>query len=209
MMGTLTVHRPQDAGVFPEDLPAIAASQEPGRHADRAAAQDARRGSRAAFCLLHDRYARVVYGVLLARVPKQDADDLVQEVFLIAWRKIGRLRNPDAVGPWLMKIARTISVRYHRRRRRTRELPDGVRSDEAAGGAGIVSEEAARVLGAIRALSPAYRETLLLRLVEGLTGPEIAARTGMTPGSVRVNLHRGMQALRRRLGAPAAPEPSP
>ena len=40
-----------------------------------------------------------------------------------------------------------------------------------------------------------------MRLVEGMTGPEIAARTGMTPGSVRVNLHRGMALLRGRLGA--------
>jgi DNA-binding NarL/FixJ family response regulator len=40
---------------------------------------------------------------------------------------------------------------------------------------------------------------LILRLAEGMTGPEIAARTGLTPGSVRVNLHRGMQQLREKL----------
>jgi RNA polymerase sigma-70 factor (ECF subfamily) len=55
---------------------------------------------------------------------------------------------------------------------------------------------AIKILDAIRSLPDAYRETLILRLVEGLTGPEIAARTGMTPGSVRVNLHRGMEQLR-------------
>jgi RNA polymerase sigma-70 factor (ECF subfamily) len=48
-------------------------------------------------------------------------------------------------------------------------------------------------------LSETYRETLILRLVEGMTGPEIAARTGMTHGSVRVNLHRGMEQLRAKL----------
>ena len=56
------------------------------------------------------------------------------------------------------------------------------------------------VLAAIRRLPEAYRETLVLRLVEGLTGPEIAERTGLQPGSVRVNLHRGMQMLRVALG---------
>ena len=56
------------------------------------------------------------------------------------------------------------------------------------------------VLAAIRRLPEAYRETLVLRLVEGMTGPEIAERTGLTPGSVRVNLHRGMQMLREALG---------
>jgi len=55
------------------------------------------------------------------------------------------------------------------------------------------------VLAAIQRLPEAYRETLVLRLVEGMTGPEIAERTGLTPGSVRVNLHRGMQMLREAL----------
>ena len=59
--------------------------------------------------------------------------------------------------------------------------------------------EAVRVLDAIRALPDAYAETLLMRLVEGMSGPEISERTGLTPGSVRVNLHRGMKLLRERL----------
>ena len=55
------------------------------------------------------------------------------------------------------------------------------------------------VLDAIKSLPDAYREPLILRLVEGMTGPEIARRTGLTPGSVRVNLHRGTQQLRAML----------
>ena len=51
----------------------------------------------------------------------------------------------------------------------------------------------------------AYRVTLILRLVEGFTGPEIAAQTGLTEGSVRVNLHRGMKQLRERLNQQVAP----
>ena len=53
----------------------------------------------------------------------------------------------------------------------------------------------------VRTLPDAYRETLVLRLVEGMTGPEIAKRTGLTPASVRVNLHRGMKQLRERLAS--------
>ena len=59
--------------------------------------------------------------------------------------------------------------------------------------------DALDVLEALRSLPEAYRETLTLRLVEGMTGPEIAARTGLTEGSVRVNLHRGMKQLKERL----------
>src|SRR5260370_18611328 len=60
-------------------------------------------------------------------------------------------------------------------------------------------EEAVIILGVVRGLPEAYREPLILRLVEGMTGPEIAARTGLTHGSVRVNLYRGMQLLRVKL----------
>jgi len=55
------------------------------------------------------------------------------------------------------------------------------------------------VLDVIRKLPDAYRETLLMRLVEGMSGLEIADRTGLSAGSVRVNLHRGMKLLREKL----------
>jgi len=64
-------------------------------------------------------------------------------------------------------------------------------------------QEAAMILGVVRGLPEAYREPLILRLVEGMTGPEIAARTGLTHGSVRVNLYRGMQMLREKLAESA------
>jgi RNA polymerase sigma-70 factor (ECF subfamily) len=60
--------------------------------------------------------------------------------------------------------------------------------------------EARQVLLAIQSLPEAYRETLLMRLCEGMSGPEIAEVTGLEPASVHVNLHRGMRLLRERLG---------
>jgi len=62
------------------------------------------------------------------------------------------------------------------------------------------AEDTFLVLDLIRKLPEAYRETLIFRLVEGMTGPEIAAKTGLTPESVRVNLCRGMKMLRELLG---------
>src|SRR5437660_125282 len=67
----------------------------------------------------------------------------------------------------------------------------------------IVEQEAAMTLAVLRTLPDTYRESLTLRLVEGMTGPEIAARMGLTHGSVRVNLHRGMQMLREKLAEKA------
>src|SRR5205085_12014580 len=91
-------------------------------------------------------------------------------------------------------IARNRAADFYRRSRQTEEL-----RDELAQGAGRPAE-AGEALEIIRSLPGAYRETLVLRLVEGMTGPEIAARTGLRPASVRVNLHRGMKLLRERLG---------
>jgi RNA polymerase sigma-70 factor (ECF subfamily) len=62
-----------------------------------------------------------------------------------------------------------------------------------------IETEAFAILEVVKGLPEAYRDTLLMRLVEGMTGAEIAERSGLTPASVRVNLHRGMKLLRERL----------
>ena len=170
----------------------------------------ARDGDRAAFGELYDRYTRMVHGMLLARVPPGDVDDLVHDVFLLALRRLPALRDTAAFGGWLAAIARNRAYDYHRRAKgdyaeRARDMTeDAVEETQGSTGPGASRTEALGVLAAIRALPEAYRETLILRLVEGMTGPEIAARTGLTPGSVRVNLCRGMQQLRERLGITAA-----
>ncbi|HEX6623728.1 MAG TPA: sigma-70 family RNA polymerase sigma factor [Pyrinomonadaceae bacterium] len=144
---------------------------------------------------LYAHYAPLVHGILLARVPYGEVGDLVQDVFLVAFKKIGSLRDRERFGPWVAMIARNRAVDFHRRARVTEEL-----SEELAQGPAPQRAEAEEVLEMIRALPEAYRETLVLRLVEGMTGTEIAERTGLRPDSVRVNLHRGMKQLRERLG---------
>jgi len=157
----------------------------------------ARDGDRTAFGLLYQRYARVVHGILLSRVPPDEADDLTQDVFLAAIRRLRTLREPAAFAGWLAAIARNRANDYYRRSPRHEELTEAV-ADTAAQDDRLQAEAHA-ALAAIRSLPDAYRETLILRLVEGLTGPEIAERTGLTHGSVRVNLSRGMQMLKSKL----------
>jgi len=162
-------------------------------------------GDRAAFGLLYRRYARMVHGILLARVPRPAAEDLVQDVFLNALARIASLRDASRFGGWLAAIARNRAADFHRQARPSVELdaepqPDSGRAvPPAPAPASAHDTEAAAILEAMRTLPEAYRETLILRLVEGMTGPEIAERTGLTHGSVRVNLHRGMQQLRKLL----------
>jgi len=152
-------------------------------------------GDAAAFGRLYERYGRVVHGLLLARVARDEVEDLVQDVFLRAWRRLADLRDPAAFGGWIAMIARNRATDFHRRTADLVELPDNLESPGTASG----TADAGAALAAIRSLPDAYRETLILRLVEGLSGPEIAERTGLTPGSVRVNLHRGMKLLREKL----------
>lgn len=153
----------------------------------------ARRGDRAAFAELYRRFYRAVHGVVLARASYRDAADLVQDVFAVALERIGQLAEPAAFPGWLMTIARHRATDHARAARPTEPLAELPGPTPRAG-------EVAQVLAALRELPEAYRETLILRLVEGMTGPEIAAQTGLAPGSVRVNLHRGMKLLRERLG---------
>jgi RNA polymerase sigma-70 factor (ECF subfamily) len=157
----------------------------------------ARDGDRGAFGALYSLYGRLVHGVVLARVPRTDVDDLVQDVFVQAMQRLASLRDPRAFGGWLAAIARNLATDHLRRTPRVTELPPDLAasSDDQT--------EALSVLAVIRGLPEAYRETLVLRLVEGMTGPEISARTGLTPASVRVNLHRGMKQLRERLDGSA------
>jgi len=155
----------------------------------------ARDGDRAAFGCLYQRYARMVHGVLLARVPASAVDDLVQDVFIRALRRLSALRKSECFGAWLAAIARNLANDFHRRSLPEEPMPETVEiADETANM--DQQRDAASVLEAIRNLPDVYRETLILRLVEGMTGPEIAERTGLTHGSVRVNLHRGMLQLR-------------
>jgi RNA polymerase sigma-70 factor (ECF subfamily) len=151
-------------------------------------------GDRDAFSRLYADYVRMVHAILLGRVPRRDVDDLVQEVFLSAYLRLRELRDPEAFGGWLATIARNRAVDYFRQIREQVELPD-----ELPGGQAI-EDETMIVLDVIRKLPDAYRETLLMRLIEGMSGAEIAERAGLTPASVRVNLHRGMKLLRERLG---------
>jgi RNA polymerase sigma-70 factor (ECF subfamily) len=147
---------------------------------------------------LFRRFAPVVHGIALAVVGPVDADDVTQEVFLKVFHRIGDLRDPTAVGAWLCGIARNAARDFLRRRRRQHAAP--LELDPQAP-THADDELGARVLDLVRSLPDAYRETLVLRLVEGLSGPEIAERTGLTHGSVRVNLHRGMNLLRPLLAA--------
>ena len=151
-------------------------------------------GDQDAFARLYADYVRMVHAIVLGRVPRRDVDDLVQDVFIAAYTRIRELRDPAAFGGWLATIARNRATDHLRQSRDQVDLPDDLPGGDP------IEAEAFAVLEVVRKLPDAYRDTLLMRLVEGMSGNEIAERSGLTPASVRVNLHRGMKMLREKLG---------
>lgn len=154
----------------------------------------AQSGDRMAFGTLYQEYGRLVHGVLLAHVSYQDAEDLMQDVFIKALQQLPSLREPSAFSGWLIAITRRTATDHLRARKTIFSVEPSLPVASAPTG------DAFAILALIQRLPESYRETLIFRLVEGMTGPEIAARTGLTPDSVRVNLCRGMKLLRDQLG---------
>src|SRR5215208_1802237 len=120
-----------------------------------------RGGDREAFGRLYNAYAPMVHGILLARVPYREVDDLVQDVFLVALRRLNTLRDSAAFGGWLAMITRNRAIDFHRRTRETEELPEDLPQQSHT--EREAEEEAGRTIEAVRSLPEAYRETLILR----------------------------------------------
>jgi RNA polymerase sigma-70 factor (ECF subfamily) len=161
----------------------------------------ARRGDRAAFGELYDRYLPSVYARVCALVPRTDAEDVTQDVFVSVARSIHTFRGDSAFATWVHTIVRRRAADYHRRAaRRVQQVPldeeGDAGSDEPLG---TVEEELA-VKRLLLALPERQREVILLRLVEGLPFAEVAARLGIRVGAAKVRYYRAIAACRERLG---------
>lgn len=130
-----------------------------------------------------------------------DAQDVVQETFMVAYRSIGAYRGEGALGAWLSRIA--LRLAFRRRRNQARLVPIGEYGPFVPGGdpstavAGLLASEAIRA--AVKLLPEAHRDVVILHYFGELTLDEIAAATGRPPGTVRSNLHRALKRLRADL----------
>jgi RNA polymerase sigma-70 factor (ECF subfamily) len=155
--------------------------------------RDARRGSQAAYSSLYRRFVGLVHGILVSRIRPALADELTQECFAKAFRQLSQLKDDGKFGAWIAMIARRLAADT------VDALADAEVDHGTAASLPDESTEASRVLRALMQLPDAYRETLAMRLIEGMSGAEIASKTGLKPESVRVNLHRGLEKLRAAL----------
>lgn len=129
---------------------------------------------------------------------QEDAEDVVQEALMRAWRNREALSARERLWPWLARIVANEAMRAYGRRRL--ELPmqaaEGLGSDDAA-----LTGLAERIDldRGLAGLDPASRELLRMRYELDLTQPVIAARLGLPEGTVKIRLHRARALLRRSL----------
>jgi len=171
---------------LPLGLAAAAPAAEEGalpREAEREAIEACRRGEREAFDRLVLRYQRDVYRLCYRYVNShEDANDLAQEVFLKAWRGIGRFRGDSSFSTWLYRIAVNACLNFRALKRpQTQELPEAL-ADPVPGAAARVErdDEARRVRAAVSRLPEKQRATLILKLYHELTHEEVAEILGST-----------------------------
>jgi RNA polymerase sigma-70 factor (ECF subfamily) len=168
----------------------------------------ARAGDNSAFAALVGRYEARILRLVRGMVPASDTEDVTQEAFLKAFRKLDRFDGRSSFYTWLYRIAANTAMDWNKKERRRRHLPlpeapDG--GDMLPGrGAGPAREASQHELGrrideAIAALPPKYLEIITLREVEGLSYEEIARVLDISKGTVESRLFRARERLRDRL----------
>lgn len=168
-------------------------------------ARRARDGDRAAFEELVRRTTRMVYARLyLETGDRHQAEDLVQETYLRAYKSIRRLSDPRTFHGWLGTIARSVAVDSWRRSGRLKRgaparLTDGALETVAApeGAEADDAETREKVRSAIQSLPEEYRLPLMMRYIDGADYGQITMQLGLTGGALRGLLYRGLQLLRR------------
>lgn len=176
---------------------------------DEALVQRSRRGDRAAFEELVRRTARLVFArMYLETGDVHRAEDLVQDTFLIAWRSIRQVSDGSGFRSWLFSVAHSAVIDARRREmRKKRSGPrgdanalDGVPATEAEPPQAAEEKESReRALSVLRSLPEEYRMPLTLRYIGEADYETIGQQLGLSNGSLRGLMNRGLALLRTQL----------
>lgn len=175
-----------------------------------------RNGEPAAFEELVRRHERQVYRVAFRMLESRvEAQEMVQEVFVRAYRALPRFRAGARIGTWLYRVTVNACLDSRRRVKTRREVPLDSAVGEAAGedpaARAAARQLADRVAAALGLLPPRQRATLILRVYEELSLQEIAEVLEAPLGTVKANYHHALVKLRRALEAfqDRRPDPEP
>jgi RNA polymerase sigma-70 factor (ECF subfamily) len=175
-------------------------------HSDQELVERSRRGEEEAFGLLFERYSRPITGFIFGMVGGGGlAEELAQETFVRAYRKLDSLRDPSRLSPWLFGIARNVAREALQSRRDAARRLDADSaavtnlSDKAPlPDEQLVSKELYRAIeSALRTLGPDKRMVFTLRVFQQRSYEEIAEVTGFSLSKVKTDVSRARAEMRR------------
>jgi RNA polymerase sigma-70 factor (ECF subfamily) len=179
---------------------------------DEIAISRARRGDRDAFRVLVERHARAVFRLAFRMTGNEiDAEDMVQETFLRAWKQIARFDGRASFGTWLHRICANCSLDHIRARNRKQEMPASPGDEVADPFARVAADDpsperlalssqiTAILVPALNQLSDMERAAFVMRHYEGLGIEEISVALGVQPGAAKHSVFRAVQKLRKAL----------
>ncbi len=168
--------------------------------------QRAKEGKEEAFGVLYDRHISAIYRFVFLKVGgrKGDAEDITHEVFLSAWKSIGRYEFQGfPFSSWLYRIARNAIIDFYRTSKPNialHEAPEYLLVSEKTDGYDLdTTLEVERIKKHLTLLEPVYQDVLIMKFVEDRSNKEIAAALEKTEGAVRVIQHRALKQLKKHL----------
>ena len=174
-------------------------------HADLELVERVRSGDGSAFEALYRQHATRLYNLANRMVgSRADADDLLQDIFLIAYRKLGSFRGESTLGTWLYRLAMNHCLDVLRNRRtRMGMQTDSLDEPDAMPVASplpvVTAVSRIDLERAIAALPPACRAAFLLHDVEGFGHQEVGAMLGVTEGTSKSQVHKARMRIRAYL----------
>jgi RNA polymerase sigma-70 factor (ECF subfamily) len=177
---------------------------------DRGAVAAVRAGDREAFRLLVEKHSRSIFKLAFRMTHnEQDAEEVVQETFLRAYRKLGSFEERADFGTWLYRIAANCA--YDLLGRRKQHLQTPLENDQGeelplpAPNPGpervaLSSELRAKLAEAMDELTPIERSAFVLRHFEGESIEEIGKALDLKANATKNSIYRAVQKLRRTLG---------
>ena len=145
----------------------------------------------------YGKYVDRVASYVLRHTSLRDAEDIVAETFTVAWRK--RIERLDDPMPWLIVTARNITRQVRRREVSAGEITARLIDDlieTSSPSAEITAMRRREITEALAGLDEVSREALLLTTWDGLSGIDAARVLGITPGALRVRVHRARTTMK-------------
>lgn len=151
-----------------------------------------------------EKYEKLIYGVAYRFLNNsQDAEDITQEVFLNAFKKIGTLRNPDSLTNWIYTITLNLLRENLRKKYKQKYIFNSLKNSKFSSLS--MNEELKKdelkekIKNAIEKLSPMQRKVIEMKFLKGLKIREIAEMTNCKEGTVKVHIYRGINSLKEIL----------